>query len=89
MEVWGEGSTWEELQAAVEACPASVKDPWLGPERSFRVHVESYGRSMPMDEQLDYIRKLEFIPFQVRMPGRRGPGPVEAPRRSLWELRTG
>ncbi|KAG2487107.1 hypothetical protein HYH03_014220 [Edaphochlamys debaryana] len=64
VEVWGEGSSWEEMRAAVEACPEELKAPWLGPDFSFRVVVESYGRSLTMEEQLELITALEFIPFQ-------------------------
>ncbi|GFR46055.1 hypothetical protein Agub_g7525 [Astrephomene gubernaculifera] len=64
VEVWGEGADWGELQAAIEACPEQVKAPWLSPSLSFKVVVESFGRSVAMEEQLEAIHRLEFIPFQ-------------------------
>lgn len=36
-EVWGEGSTWEEMQEAVRAYPEELKAPWLTPDLSFKV----------------------------------------------------
>lgn len=38
LELWGEGETAEELQAAIEACPDDRKAPWLTAERSMKVH---------------------------------------------------
>ncbi|EFJ46403.1 hypothetical protein VOLCADRAFT_62647 [Volvox carteri f. nagariensis] len=64
VEVWGEGEDWADLTAAIQACPQEVKAPWLGPELTFRVVVESFGSSLPMDEQLELIKRLEFIPFK-------------------------
>ncbi|GLI63539.1 hypothetical protein VaNZ11_006528 [Volvox africanus] len=64
VEVWAEGEDWEELKAAFEAFPEDRKSIWLRPDLTFRVVVESFGSSLPMDEQLDIIKRLEFIPFK-------------------------
>ncbi|GLC40262.1 hypothetical protein PLESTB_001633100 [Pleodorina starrii] len=64
VEVWGEGETWEELRAAIEAYPEALKAPWLAPEHTFRVVVESFGSSLTMEAQIDLIEKLEFVNFK-------------------------
>ncbi len=66
MDVWGEGETWEELEASISSCPSSKKDPWLGQDVSFKIAVETYGFRMGQEQKIEAIRKLEFIPFQVR-----------------------
>ncbi|GIL78953.1 hypothetical protein Vretimale_203 [Volvox reticuliferus] len=64
VEVWAEGENWDELRAAFEAFPGDRKSAWLRPDLTFRVVVESFGSSLPMDEQLELIERLEFIPFK-------------------------
>lgn len=35
-ELWGEGGTWEELQASVEAFPESRKAPWQTADKTYK-----------------------------------------------------
>ncbi|GIL93830.1 hypothetical protein Vretimale_203 [Volvox reticuliferus] len=82
VEVWAEGENWDELRAAFEAFPGDRKSAWLRPDLTFRVVVESFGSSLPMDEQLELIERLEFIPFKrlyVFPPGFPAPIPCRAP----------
>jgi tRNA (guanine10-N2)-methyltransferase len=65
MEVWGEGSTWEELQESIEACPSAIKDPWLKEDIKFKIVIETYGWKLGDDNHKDCIQKLQFIPFQA------------------------
>eukprot|EP00955_Chlamydomonas_euryale_P031115 327055-Chlamydomonas_euryale.AAC.1 len=65
MEVWGEGATFAELQAAVQAAPASLTAQWLSPERSFKVAVEGYGHKVSDARRIELIHQLGFVPFQV------------------------
>ena len=62
--MWGEGSTWEELEASIDACPAALKEPWLREGIKFRVCVESFGCKMGESEQINHIHRLSFIPFK-------------------------
>lgn len=41
LELWGEGETWEELEASINAFSEEVKQPWLQPNLSMKV-----GRSL-------------------------------------------
>ena len=45
--------------------PASPQAPWVGPEHTFKVVVDTFGSKLTMDDQLDLIEKLEFLPFKV------------------------
>ena len=31
----------------------------------FRVHIEGFGHKIGSDKQVEYIKRLEFIPFKV------------------------
>ena len=82
MEVWGEGSTWEELQASIEACPAAMRDPWLRPGIKFRIVVETYGCRLGTEHQRESIQRLAFIPFK-------GSVDLKHPDVKLWLLISG
>uniref|UniRef100_A0A7S3VQJ9 tRNA (guanine(10)-N(2))-methyltransferase n=1 Tax=Dunaliella tertiolecta TaxID=3047 RepID=A0A7S3VQJ9_DUNTE len=66
-ELWGEGSTWEELEASIQAYPEHLKLPWCRKDLSFKVHVDSYGRRIDIKEQVEYVERLGFIPFQGKV----------------------
>mmetsp|Transcript_22265 Transcript_22265/g.56648 ORF Transcript_22265/g.56648 Transcript_22265/m.56648 type:complete len:486 (-) Transcript_22265:551-2008(-) len=76
-EIWGEGSDWEELAASIASYPEESKAPWLGPELSFKVVVASYGGTCTMQQQLEYMEKVSYIPFQ-------GPVSLKAPDVTYW-----
>ncbi len=67
MEVWGEGSTFDELAAAVTAYPDHLKAPYLGPDTSFRIMLDAWGFAWTDQQQNELLRKLEFIPFQGKV----------------------
>ncbi len=69
MEIWGEGSTWEELEASISACPDSIKDRWLGADVKFKIAVETYGFKIGERELQESIQRLHFIPFKVLWMG--------------------
>ena len=45
IEVWGEGDTQEELNAAVKALPDERKDPYIAEGTTFKVCVEDFGKT--------------------------------------------
>eukprot|EP00775_Hariotina_reticulata_P006648 gene6648-6873_t len=72
LEIWGEGSTFEEMQHAVEALPKAVKSPYLDSKESFRVVLDSWGFKWSSTEQRQLLDQLAaFLPFQgpVRLTG--------------------
>eukprot|EP00891_Asterochloris_glomerata_P003993 jgi/Astpho2/3993/e_gw1.00063.101.1_t len=66
LEVWGEGSTFEELCAAIRAFPPHRKQRWSQPHLSFKIVVDGWGRSISQQEQLELIDQLAFLNMAVR-----------------------
>lgn len=64
-ELWGEGSTYEELEEAIKAYPDERKLPYLTSESTFKITVDSFGKVMSSEEQNDRIRSFSYIPFKV------------------------
>lgn len=64
-EVWGEGSTWEEVVAAVGQYPEHRRKAYAGRQTSFRVDVDCWGHSMGQQERMDLIDSCERLPLQV------------------------
>ncbi|KAJ9533440.1 hypothetical protein QJQ45_026477 [Haematococcus lacustris] len=67
VEVWGEGSSWEELQSAVQAYPQHLQQPWLAPHHTYKVVVDSYGTCLTQAQQLQHLQRMAFLPFQGKV----------------------
>lgn len=66
-ELWGEGSSDEELEEAIKSYPDERKLPYLTSENTFKITVDSFGKIMSFQEQNDRIRGLSYIPFKGRV----------------------
>ncbi|KAK4801352.1 hypothetical protein SAY86_021839 [Trapa natans] len=66
-ELWGEGPTFEELKAAIQAYPEEKKLPFLAPDSTFKITVDSFGKVISFQEQIGRIKSLAFIPFKGRV----------------------
>lgn len=66
-ELWGEGSSYEQLEEAVIAYPNDRKLPYLTSESSFRINLDSFGKTFSTEEQKDILNKLSFIPFKGKV----------------------
>lgn len=64
-ELWGQGINYEELEKAVREFPDERKLPYLTPESTFRIVVDSFGKVISFEEQNERIQGLSYIPFQV------------------------
>lgn len=64
-ELWGEGSTCDELEEAINEFPDDRKLPFLSSESSFKIVVDSFGKVLSLDEQNERIERLAYIPFKV------------------------
>ena len=64
-EVWGEGSSYEEVHAAVKQYPPELQAPFMAAHLSFKVVVESFGRGVKMEEQREKIDQFSYLPIQV------------------------
>lgn len=64
-ELWGEGSSYEELEEAIRSYPDECKLPYLAAESTFKITVDSFGKVISFQEQNDRIQGLTYIPFKV------------------------
>lgn len=64
-ELWGEGSTYEELEEAIKAYPDERKLPYLTSESTFKITIDSFGKAMRSEEQKGRIQSFSYIPFKV------------------------
>ncbi|MED6147882.1 hypothetical protein PIB30_048063 [Stylosanthes scabra] len=67
-ELWGEGSSYEELKDSVLSYPDERKLPYLEAGSTFKITVDSFGKVMSLDEQKELIQGLAYIPFKVKCP---------------------
>lgn len=66
-ELWGEGSSFEELEEAIKDYPDERKLPYIAAESTFKITVDSFGKVTSFQEQNDRIRSLTYIPFKVQL----------------------
>nr|GMC81325.1 tRNA (guanine(10)-N2)-methyltransferase homolog [Ipomoea batatas] len=66
-ELWGEGSSLEELEEAIKNYPDEQKLPYLTSDSTFKIIVDSFGKVISFQEQNDRIQALSYIPFQGRV----------------------
>lgn len=66
-ELWGEGTTHDDLEKAIRCFPDERRLPYLKPESSFRIIVDNFGKVISFQEQNDRIRGLSYIPFKGRV----------------------
>uniref|UniRef100_A0A2P2KHB1 tRNA (guanine(10)-N(2))-methyltransferase n=3 Tax=Rhizophora mucronata TaxID=61149 RepID=A0A2P2KHB1_RHIMU len=66
-EVWGEGSSYEELEEAINSYPDERKLPYLTSESTFKITVDSFGKVISFQEQNDRIKGLGYIPFKGKV----------------------
>ena len=72
-EIWGEGSTWEELQESIEAYPHSRKQPFYRAELTWKIQVCSWGEAISIEEQVKLVNRLAYVPLQVQVTADLGP----------------
>jgi len=65
-ELWGEGSSYEELKESVLSYPDERKLPYLDSDSTFKITVDSFGKVISLEEQKELIQGLSYIPFKVR-----------------------
>lgn len=65
-ELWGEGSSYEELKESVLSYPDERKLPYLDSDSTFKITVDGFGKVISLEEQKELIQGLSYIPFKVR-----------------------
>lgn len=64
-EIWGEGSSYEELEESIRSYPDERKLPYLESGTTFKITVDSFGKVISFQEQNDRIKGFTYIPFKV------------------------
>lgn len=64
-ELWGEGSSYEELEEAIKKYPDERKLPYLTADATFKINVDTFGKAISFQEQTERIQNMSFIPFKV------------------------
>ena len=64
-EIWGEGSSYEELEESIRSYPEERKLPYLEPGTTFKITVDSFGKVISFQDQNDRIKGFTYIPFKV------------------------
>lgn len=64
-ELWGHGTTYEELEKSVSEYPDEKKLPFLTPESTFKIVIDSFGKVISSQEQNEIMNSLTYIPFKV------------------------
>lgn len=78
LDLWGEGATFEELRAAVEAHPDAAKAPYMALDCSFRVVLDAWGHTWTEAQQKQLYDQLAvFLPFEGRVD-------LKAPQQTFW-----
>ena len=82
----------DALAADVSSLGDDVRDqkitPFIGPETSFKIVVDGFGKIFNAAEQMERIESLTFVPFQVRMTPSRRHQVVIGDCPYLWHLMT-
>ncbi|XP_060175856.1 uncharacterized protein LOC132606399 [Lycium barbarum] len=80
-ELWGEGSSFEELGESIKNYPDERKLPYLTPDSTFKIAVETFGKVISFEEQNERIRSLSYIPFKGRVN-------LKNPQHTFWLIET-
>lgn len=79
-EIWGSGSSLEELKESLRECPAHIMQPWLAQDKSFKFVVDGFGRRFSVQEQIKLMHDVtDVCPLQ-------GPVDLSNPRVKIWVI---
>lgn len=62
-ELWGHGRSPDELIAKLKELPNERLSPYASPKYSFRLRVDTFGKSISKEEKLKKIDALHFLPL--------------------------
>ena len=66
LELWGEGTNWDELIASVKSFPQARRERWNAPDISFKFVVDGWGKAIKQQDQIAIMHKFQFLGLQVR-----------------------
>ncbi|XP_065349628.1 tRNA (guanine(10)-N2)-methyltransferase homolog [Cloeon dipterum] len=64
LELWGHGKTNEELHLSIQQTPKERMYPHFVPEKSFRLTVETFCKSLSMKEKVERIESFSYLPIE-------------------------
>lgn len=64
-ELWGEGHSHEELHRSIKQTPLSMIAPHIAKDKSFRVRVDGFNKSLLTSYKLERIQSLSYLPFEA------------------------
>lgn len=80
-ELWGEGSSLEELEESIIKYPDERKQPYLTSDSTFKIAVDTFGKAISFEEQNGRIRSFSYIPFKGRVN-------LKNPDHTFWLIET-
>ncbi|OIT00622.1 PREDICTED: tRNA (guanine(10)-N2)-methyltransferase homolog [Nicotiana attenuata] len=80
-ELWGEGSSLEELEESIIKYPDERKQPYLTSDSTFKIAVDTFGKAISFEEQNERIRSFSYIPFKGRVN-------LKNPDHTFWLIET-
>ena len=86
IEVWGEGDTQEELNAAVKAFPDERKDPYIAEGTTFKVCVEDFGKTEHGTEKNPWSHVVARIDALKPVLQFRGRARMKGPQHLFWSV---
>ena len=86
IEVWGEGDTQEELNAAVKAFPDERKDPYIAEGTTFKVCVEDFGKTEHGTEKNPWSHVVARIDALKPVLQFRGRARMKGPQHLFWSI---
>uniref|UniRef100_A0A2P2I0Z4 tRNA (guanine(10)-N(2))-methyltransferase TRMT11 n=1 Tax=Hirondellea gigas TaxID=1518452 RepID=A0A2P2I0Z4_9CRUS len=63
-ELWGDGCSMEELHASIRQQPASLIAPHITKDKSFRVRVDGFNKTLHSADKLAKINSLSYLQFE-------------------------
>ncbi|KAM3692421.1 hypothetical protein ACB094_08G085400 [Castanea mollissima] len=80
-EIWGEGSSYGELEECIRSYPDERKLPYLEPGTTFKITVDSFGKVISFQDQNDRIQRFTYIPFKGQVN-------LKNPDHKFWVMET-
>ncbi|KAJ7968142.1 tRNA (Guanine(10)-N2)-methyltransferase like [Quillaja saponaria] len=80
-ELWGEGSSYEELKESILSYPDERKLPYLESNSTFKITVDTFGKAIGQQKQKELIQGLSYIPFKGRVN-------LKNPEHNFWLMDT-
>ncbi|XP_059470079.1 tRNA (guanine(10)-N2)-methyltransferase homolog [Neocloeon triangulifer] len=64
LELWGHGKTVEELHENVKKLPETLTSPYFGADKTFRLVVETFCKSISQKEKVERIESFGYLPIE-------------------------